>query len=86
MDMRYTGRRVCCALLSAVLIIGGLPGSTGAAGLPGRMTAWAAVGSRKSHSVRSGKGHSVRGREGHPVNSHEGGGHDAFPNSDGRDV
>ena len=43
MDMRYTGRRVCCALLSAVLITGGLPGGTGAAGFPGRMTARAAV-------------------------------------------
>ena len=52
MDMRYTGRRVCCALLSAVLITGGLPGGTGAAGFPGRMTARAAV---VTESLKDGK-------------------------------
>ena len=43
MVMRYTGRRVCCALLSAVLITGGLPCGAGATGFPGRMTARAAA-------------------------------------------
>ena len=50
--MRYTGRRVCCALLSAVLITGGLPCGAGATGFPGRMTARAAVG---IESLKDGK-------------------------------
>ena len=52
MVMRYTGRRVCCALLSAVLITGGLPCGAGATGFPGRMTARAAVG---TESLKDGK-------------------------------
>ena len=98
MVMRYTGRRVCCALLSAVLITGGLPCGAGATGFPGRMTARAAVGieslkdgkatlSEAGKATPSEAGEATPSEaEGHPVNSHEGGGHDAFPNSDGRDV